>query len=335
MMKNSIRKISLFLKALAVSFCLSLLLNCSGPVEKNTLYLLPTDGWGHTPKGWKIQQRLVRRSSDSDLDSLARHASEPAIRALAYWSLAKKQSEKCYDILLSELKDTSTFKTAWADLWFDTTVSSFMIEESDSLHFSDSQRHIIDSTIVFGSGFDHIYKYQPASRLVGTDGVYERIHELMDGGEIYLMPILAEFKDPADIPLIIEALQASPMEDDKADSYEQTSYFKKIVALHTVTDWPDETFIPILEKMRDEELTLKYSDNIRELFSAVMSYDNDWAYDFIYDMFHDRGAKEKDRFPEEFYRAFYEGKQWARFKPLVDEFGEEPFDWNWGKSEPE
>ncbi|MBR5747210.1 MAG: hypothetical protein IKY01_00320 [Prevotella sp.] len=332
-MKNCILKISLFLKALAVSFCLALLLNCSGPVEKNTLYLAPTDGWGHIPKGWMTQQRLVRKSSDSDLDSLARHASEPAIRALAYWSLASKQSERCYDILLSALKDTSSFTTAWADLWFDTNVASFFLEESDSLHFSDTQRRIIDSTIVFGSGYDHFYKFQPASRLVGTEGLYERIHELMDGGETYLMPILAEFKDSADIPLIIEALQASQMDDVKVDSYLQTAYYKKIFALNTVMEWQDEIFIPTLEKMRDEELERKNSVIIRNLFSAVMSYDNDWAYEFIFDMFHNRGAKEKEVFSEELFRAFYEGKQSERFKPLIDEYGEEPFDWNWGKSE--
>ena len=65
-----------------------------------------------------------------------------------------------------------------------------------------------------------------------------------------------------------------------------------------------------------------YSETI-PLFKAVMAYDNDWAYNFIEDMFIfiTVAAKHESSFSECLYRAFKEETERQRFKPLIEKFG--------------
>lgn len=100
--------------------------------------------------------------------------------------LVSKHSPSCYGILLAELTDTSSFHIQWLDLIFRTNVASHVLQaaEEDSLLFTEEQRLHLDSTVLFGSGLNHL----------------DRLCE----GDSNLLPALAEYKNPEDIPLIIE-----------------------------------------------------------------------------------------------------------------------------------
>ena len=293
------------------------------PNEKNTYYLTDNDGWGHVPKGWKRQQKLLKKTKDSDLEILALHSDSPAIRAMAFRTLAIKHSPKCYDILLAELTDANAIWVASYDVWFPVYVSSFEMEaaNSDSLLFSAEQRHRIDSVVVFGPGLQHLCKLTSASRLRGMDGLSERLRTLYLDGESYLLPLIVEGKNEADIPLVISALRDYKM---GLDEQGLTNY-----ALIALMKWQNEAFLPVLEELRDYELSRRDVDyhRVKLLFKVVMAYDNGWAYHFIEDTFDNKGAKNKFSYPENLYRAYYEENGPSRFLPLIDKYGKKPFDW--------
>ena len=102
------------------------------------------------------------------------------------------------------------------------------------------------------------------------------------------------------------------------------------MALTGIKGWTNEAFIPVLEEIRDHELSMRYINyyRVKILFKVVMAYDNDWAYNFIEDVFLNRGGNEKFSWPENLFRAYYEEKDNPRFKPLVDKYGKKPFDWS-------
>ena len=64
------------------------------------------------------------------------------------------------------------------------------------------------------------------------------------------------------------------------------------------------------------------------LFKVVMSYDDDWAYNFIEDTFESMGALNKFSYPENLFRAYYEEKENPRFLPLIEKYAKKPFDWD-------
>ena len=301
------------------------------PNEKNVYYLTDNDGWGHVPKGWKRQQKLLKKATDSDLETMALHSDTPAIRAMAFHTLATKHSPKCYDILLAELTDTDVFWVASYDIWFNTYVSSFDMEvaDSDSLLFSADQRHCIDSVVVFGVGLQHLDKYTSASRLRGMDGLSERLHTLFLDGDSNLLPLIVEGKNEADIPLVISALREYKMGLDEQGANSKGPKGSTNSALNALMKWQNEAFLPVLEELRDYELSRRYIDyyRVKMLFKVVMAYDNDWAYHFIEDTFDDKGAKDKFSYPENLYRAYYEENGPSRFLPLIDKYGKKPFDW--------
>ena len=91
--------------------------------------------------------------------------------------LVSKHSPSCYGILLAELTDTSIFHVQWLDLIFRTNVASHVLQaaEEDSLLFTKEQRLHLDSTVLFGSGLNHL----------------DRLCE----GDSNLLPALESFRD--------------------------------------------------------------------------------------------------------------------------------------------
>lgn len=303
------------------------------PNEKNTYYLTEDNGWGHVPEGWKRQQKLLKKATDSDLESMALHSDTPALRAMAFHTLATKHSPTCCDILLAELTDTAVFWVASYDVWFNTRVSSFDLEvaESDSLLFSTEQRHCIDSVVVFGLGLQHLDKFPSASRLRGMDGLSDRLHTLYFDGDSNLLKLIVEEKNEADIPLVISAILEYKKGLDKQGANSKGPQGSTNDALDALMNWQNEAFLPVLEELRDYELSRKYIDyyRVKMLFKVVMAYDNEWAYHFIKDTFDNKGAKNKFSYPEELFEAYYEENGPTRFLPLIEKYGKKPFDWDW------
>lgn len=132
--------------------------------------------------------------------------------------LVSKHSPSCYGILLAELTDTSIFHVQWLDLIFRTNVASHVLQaaEEDSLLFTEGQRLHLDSTVLFGSGLNHLDRLPSATRLFGKDGT------------------MKEFDDP-----------------ERADRQTEDSYSAQAAIL----TWRDEAFTSALESFRDYELS--------------------------------------------------------------------------------
>ena len=309
------------------------------PIKRgNVCYMTESDGWGHTPRGWKRQLRIVKKASDSDLEILARTAEKPAMRAFAFQALASKGSERCFDIMLSELKDREKIWVVYYDIWLGMDVSSFVWEttQEDSLLLSKEQIHYLDSMIVFGSGYEHLNKSGSVHRLQGSDGLDERIRELYLGGDTSVLPFLAEYQNPEDLPLVINSLrkykaELDEIEDDEIDNSVIEAVAEAVDnAIAAVVNWPDSSFVPVLEEMREDGVLDGFHSYLRqmEFFEAVMAYDNDWAYNIIEDIFNNDydDTSYLSSYPECLYRAYYEGEKKARFLPLVEKYGKKPTD---------
>ena len=287
-------------------------------------------GWGDVPQGWKRQQRILRESTDSDLDSLARYATYPAERVFAFYSLAEKKSERCYSILLDRLTDKDWFWYWVVDLGWKETVGDFMLNtiwQYDGL-YTPEQIHTIDSLAVFEPGMEHLDKYRSALRLYGTDGLYDRVREFYLHGESQDLQILATYRKPEDIPLIFEALK----EYDLYDDWRTNKRSRTIEGLDAVLKWPDDIFIPLLEEIRDYELTNGYANHYRveRLFKIAMAYDNDWSYGFIEDCFKNKESEGYYVFTTSLYNVYYYDEKEANesFFPLVKKYGKKPYNWD-------
>ena len=291
---------------------------------------------------WVWQQGSMILMSDSQLERMALHARNPAHRVMAFDKLASKRSQRCLDILLANLTDTSSLKVQWFDLTLDTDVSSHTLQvaEDDSLLFTKEQRHHIDSVIVFGSGMDHLYRLPSALRLIGTEGAYERIRELCAVGDPYLLQALAEYRQPADIPLIINALlKDKELFIDPENHLEElgqrtiNDVIQKESALEAILEWRDEAFIPALDAFRDPQLLHSGlgPKGVRLFIRCVMGYDNEWAYHLIEDLF-EKGGKKMAEYAEPLYVAYYKENEPVRFLPLIEKYGKQPYDWESGAS---
>ena len=304
------------------------------PDSCNVYYLYGNDGWGGVPKGWTVQRELLKNATKRDLEQTVLHSRTPAYRAMAYHALVEDRSKKCYDLLLQKLSDSTTFMVAAFDVWYTCDVASFMIGVvSDSkrpLLTKEQQRHV-DSLILFSDGLEHLDKYAPASRLKGMDGLYGRLRELHLSGTPNLLPIIAEYRNEDDIPMIIDALREYSVGlDNQGGVNTEGLEGDTNSALYAIIGWNDDAFIPALEELRDYELSRRYLDynRVKMLFKVVMSYDNEWAYNFIDETFGKmRGAK-KYSYPENLFCAYYEEEEIPRFRPLVEKYGEKPFDWD-------
>ena len=299
------------------------------PDSCNVYYLYGNDGWGGVPKGWTVQCELLKNATKTDLEQTVLHSRTPAYRAMAYHALVAERSDRCYDLLLRKLSDSSTFTVAAFDVWFDYDVASFMMDltsDSESSMFTKEQQRYVDSLIIFSDGLEHLDKYAPA-----MDGLYERLRELHLSGTPNLLPVIAEYRNEDDIPMIIDALREYSVGlDNQGGLSTEGLEGDTNSALYAIIGWNDDAFIPALEELRDYELSRRYLDynRVKMLFKVVMSYDNEWAYNFIDETFGKMQGAKKTFYPENLFSAYYEEEEIPRFRPLVEKYGEKPFNWD-------
>ena len=97
------------------------------------------------------------------------------------------------------------FWLASFDVMYHESVATFdlTIVEANPRLLNKRQWHYVDSVIVFRPGLGHLNKLASASRLRGMDGLYDRLHELYLQGDTNLLPLIAEYKNEDDIPLLV------------------------------------------------------------------------------------------------------------------------------------
>lgn len=299
----------------------------------NDFYLTESNGWEDSHPGWYVQEKIKAVASDKELCSLARFSCVPALRAFAFSVLADKRHEACFDIVCASIRDSATFNTPVYDVIYVSNVAADMINtlQVDSL-LSHRQQFLLDSLIAFTPNLSHLDKqiWSAVIRLSDTLEMYDRIRELYLEGHDNMLVELAQYKKECDKELFIDALKQYKKGLNRKGACRGKRNKKTNFALVGLKDWQDADFIPMLEEIRDYELTRKYIDydRLKFLFKAVMAYDNDWAYHFLEETFVTKQACDKYSYPENLYKAYYEETERARFLPLVNQYAKKPYDWD-------
>ena len=90
--------------------------------------LFSDNGWGGTPKEWKLQVQLDSVASNDDLVALARNHPNAAARAIAFRILVTRGDSRYRDILYSSLHDTAHFSERSFDIISYNNVANSMVE---------------------------------------------------------------------------------------------------------------------------------------------------------------------------------------------------------------
>lgn len=90
--------------------------------------LFSDNGWGGTPKEWKLQVQLDSVASNDDLVALARNHPNAAARAIAFRILVTRGDSRYRDILYSSLHDTAHFSERSFDIIAYNNVANSMVE---------------------------------------------------------------------------------------------------------------------------------------------------------------------------------------------------------------
>lgn len=299
----------------------------------NTFYQTESDGWTGSNQGWYVQEKIKSFATDKELCSMARFSSVPALRAFAFSVLADKRHESCFDIVCASIRDSATYVAPSYDVIWRWNVAEYMISTSqrDTL-FSHRQHFLLDSLIVFTPSLPHldVQIWSAVKRLSDTLEIYDRIRELYLEGQDNMLVELAWYKKESDKHLFIAALKEYKAGLDKQGACRGECVEKTNFALSGLKDWQDADFIPLLEEIRDFELTRRYIDygRILVLFKVVMAYDNDWAFHFMEETFVTKKGHEKYSYPEHLYEAYYEEPERIRFLPLVEKYAKKPYNWD-------
>lgn len=299
---------------------------------KNSFYQTESNGWGGTYWGWYTQEKIKAVATDKEMCSIARFSSVPALRAFAFSVLADKRHAACFDIVCASIRDSATFSAPSCDVILGWNVAEYMIftSEGDSL-LSNRQQFLLDSLIAFTPNLPHlsIRISSAVDRLSDTLEMYNRIRELYLEGHEIMLTELSRYKKDCDKDLYIAALKEYKKGLDSQGACCGKCENKTNFALAGLKYWQDPDFIPLLEEIRDYELTRRYIGGRPVLlFKAVMAYDDDWAYRFMEETFVTKHAYKNYSFPESLYEAYYEEPERVRFLPLVKKYAKKPSSWD-------
>lgn len=305
--------------------------------KTNSYQYASNDGWGGTPLGWTLQQRLKAVTSTQEKKELFLTHKNSVVRITAFDGLVEENYPDCATLVKNSITDDAGIMCWSGDVGFGENLSDAMIDKlfSNANAFSRQDSLAIDSLILYSA---HVsaweYKTKMLRRMEATPERYARVKELcqdkqQNGAALYL---LAKYRKKADIDIFIEALSEYKMGVDKEGAYNGKHVGRTDIALEAIISWPDRAFIPVLKKLGDYELKLKYHDYRRtqNFYEVIMEYDNDWAYKYLEDYFGKKNAGKVFNHPESLYCAYYLNKHpHERFLPLVEKYAKQPWDWKY------
>ena len=281
-------------------------------------------------KGFELETNLSKSASDKQLDSLAIHGKLPAMRMLAYYSLLWfRKGRHCADLLPKMLSDEGKVVMAASGDGSTTTVNRFVASQSSLKKglFSDMLIDKIDSMyLAYPDIRTKGYYAEALKRCKGVPKYYDLFNKLYDDGDSLMLPYVAVYRNEDDKGKIIEAIkeyakgQAAKPEDEvevDLDEYGRTNE-----GLSAVIEWPDKSFVPVLEEMGKYMFNRNGYFYIRGqfYFMALMAYDNDWSYKWI-----ERCLKKKkliQYYSRIFTEAFKFSGRKPRYMPLIEKYGD-------------
>jgi len=309
------------------------------------------DGWGGKPVGWILQQKFAEVTSAKEKILFALNCENPLIRVTAFNALINEKNPECVTVINEAIKDTAYVSCQMHDMGNTEYIADLMLGYLfDTFHksgklCSDKDSIKIDAIVFFSPKVAELaYKYSLINELKPTPERYERTRELyLNENYTHALVLLAKYRKEQDKQFIIDALNSYYEElEKKEESDDPEEIIRKAKvgtskpynkyyddyeeALQAIKFWPDEAFVPLIEKTTYSEMKNNghYSHGALHIFEVVMAYENDWAYNFIENCFSKRNAP--SYFKEALFNAYYESDNPHKlFLPLVEKYGKKSF----------
>ena len=246
-----------------------------------------------------VQPLLDSLCTTEELCELTSRSYSAAVRLAATDALIRRKYAHLEDILLSNYTDTTRIDVCSGDVGWEERVGSVFLRnvqlcrKKAVINKEDSLRN--DSLALYAVGLsNYLYTRRLLLRLPPKASYYARIKEIALKERTYqALKALARFRREGDKAILMSALSRYANEEEDVESEDDETNN----ALLAVTVWPCQEFIPMLMRIRDDEVKKDNSSMLprsKYLFEAVMAYNNQWAYNFI-DATLALSSKKKDR----------------------------------------
>lgn len=233
-----------------------------------------------------VQPFLDSLCSDKELYEFTDSRYSAVVRLASTDALIRRRYVGLEQVLLSNYADTTLINVCADDVGWEEHTGSVFLRNIQSyrgksvVSREDSLRN--DSLALFTAGLSkYQYTKKLLLRLSPKKDYYTRIKEIVLKEQTYqALKALASFRREEDKAILLNAL--SHYDSGKESLYGEDNEVNN--ALLAVTVWSCEDFTPLLKRIRDYEINkseCSMPPRNKYLFEAVMSYDNQWAYNFI------------------------------------------------------
>jgi hypothetical protein len=223
---------------------------------------------------YNVFQQLVNTATTEELYALTNHKNE-VVKCYAFRGLLQRNAP-IFDLVVQNIHNRSiVLEQSWGCLNGGVSagsVSDFFIFNSID-HLNKQEKLQLDSIFLFTEfelEKDFFYKYALLSEIEPKENYYSQIRKLCTEKKyFFLLPLLAQYQNPQDKPLIIKALQQNI-------NYGLFNDDSRSEGLLAVENFPDTAFYPILKSLQTQSLTMPSdSDNISPyiLYKAIFAYE--------------------------------------------------------------
>lgn len=273
------------------------------------------------------EKALINSASVEQLDSLALNAKIPAIRALAYMELLHKDANRCMKLLPSLVKDDGT-------LYLGTNKKLHILKEYITRYsalyadlFDSKSIELLDSMVLVHNLRPVGYNEEMMKRCSGNPKFYDIFCDLYKKGNCDVLYDIAVYRKQKDLQTIADALNDYPSkkmvdnDDEEDDDIAEEGNLN--CGLGAVLAWPHISFVPILEEVGKHIKKKKgiYNQRSSLFFASIMSYDNEWAYNYIEDFFKDKKMRKK--YSHALADAYTNFGKKPRFLPLARKYSKD------------
>lgn len=184
--------------------------------------------------------------------------------------------------------------------------------------FDSKSIEILDSMVLVHNLQPVGYNEEMMKRCSGNPKFYDIFCSLYKKGNCDALYEIAVYRNPNDLKVIANVLNDSPSEkivvDDDDDIDEEGNLNCGLAA---VLAWPHQSFVPLLEEIGKRIKGKKgiYGQRGSLFFASIMSYDNEWAYNYIEFFFKDK--KMRMKYSHALADAYTNFGKKIRFLPLV------------------
>lgn len=243
------------------------------------MYLGPTESI--SPQ-WRNFEALTQKFSEQELIELCEHKN-PIVRCYAFQALTETCSPQAYAVLLKHLSDTIEFDRNYGCIAdYDGVTDNFLDHvgynrrSPTKYTLSEEQYSYIDSILLFQDeikqrswlgSIEYRSRRYMLERLKPLPHLHNRIRELVNAGVNEALPVLAQYKDPADTAIFISLL--------RNDEFSNVGRNRTVYVRKSIRHFPHPSFYPVLKAVLMKEVgTNAISDEYASypLYDALVQY---------------------------------------------------------------